>query len=126
MNVLRRDRHAARLVLVQNLILNHSCCRRFSLCASALSKLATLVLSSGGEEQCRLTITFCSQWVYPLRSLETLSLQGYLLQELIHLPRSLRELDLSTSRVAPNIGLRLPEHLQLQRLAIPSGGYFHF
>ena len=64
--------------------------------------------------------------VYPLRALEALSLQGYLLRELLHLPPSLAELDLSTCRVARDVGLRLPDHLSLRRLAIPSGGHFRF
>jgi hypothetical protein len=54
--------------------------------------------------------------------LKSLTLKGYLLVELVHLPASLSELDLSACRVSYETAVCLPSLLSLKSLALPSGG----
>ena len=65
--------------------------------------------------------------VQPLEQLHELILKGYLLVELLHLPKSLRLLDLSACKVTYETAVCLPALMRLKSLAIPSsGGRFCF
>ncbi len=71
-------------------------------------------------------VCVCLQ-VQPLESLQELTLKGYLLLELLHLPKSLRMLDLAACKVSYEAAVCLPALLRLNSLAIPSsGGRFCF
>jgi hypothetical protein len=65
--------------------------------------------------------------VQPLECLHELTLKGYLLIELLHLPKSLQVLDLSACKVTYEAAVCLPALMRLKSLAIPSsGGRFCF
>ncbi|BDA48664.1 hypothetical protein COCOBI_12-3450 [Coccomyxa sp. Obi] len=91
--------------------------------------LRTLELTTGdyGRAAQPLLIPFQSKWVQALESLHELTLRGYLLLELLHLPKTLRFLDLSACKVSYEAAVCLPALLRLTSLAIPSsGGRFCF
>ncbi|EIE27505.1 hypothetical protein COCSUDRAFT_52185 [Coccomyxa subellipsoidea C-169] len=123
-----RERHAANLTMLRSLNLSRSY-KQFFACAHQFTSLRILELTSGdyGKAAQPLLIPFQSQWVQPLESLQELTLKGYLLLELQHLPKSLRVLDLSACKVSYEAAVCLPALLRLKALAIPSsGGRFCF
>ena len=60
--------------------------------------------------------------VQDLKGLESLTLKGYVLVELLNLPTSLRHLDLSACRVSYETAVCLPSLMGLKSLAMPNGG----